>query len=95
MRFGKKLVVFTVAWMAVTVAASSHTLAQQMTDNRPRITVSGEAVVYAEPDKILISLGVETWDAQMDAAKQKNDEIVKKAIRRHPVMRSRKEGDPN
>ncbi len=80
MRFGKKLVVFTVAWMAVTVAASSHTLAQQMTDNRPRITVSGEAAVYAEPDKILISLGVEIWDAQMDAAKQKNDEIVKKAF---------------
>jgi uncharacterized protein len=80
MRFGKTLVVFTVAWMAVTFTASSSTFAQQMTDNRPRITVSGEAIVYAEPDKILVSLGVETWSPRMDAAKRKNDEIVKRAI---------------
>jgi uncharacterized protein len=80
MRFGKKLAVFAVALTAAGFAASSSASAQQMTDNRPKITVSGEAVVYAEPNKILISLGVETWDAQMDAAKRKNDEIVKRAI---------------
>ncbi len=49
-------------------------------DDRPKITVTGESVVYVQPDKILVSLGVETWNAQMEAAKQKNDEIVRKAI---------------
>ncbi len=49
-------------------------------DDRPKISVAGESVVYVQPDKILVSLGVETWDARMDAAKQKNDEIVQKAV---------------
>jgi len=48
-------------------------------DNRPKITVNGEAVVNVKPDKIVITLGGETWDADIVAAKQKNDEILKKA----------------
>ena len=56
-------------------------LAQQHpVDDRPKITVSGESVVYVQPDKILINLGVETWDAGMEVAKQKNDAIVRRAI---------------
>jgi hypothetical protein len=67
-------------WMTAALAGNFSVRAQQMMDNRPKINVSGEAVVYVEPDKILISLGVETWDVQMDIAKQKNDEIVKRSI---------------
>lgn len=49
-------------------------------DDRPRITVTGEAVVKARPDKIAINLGIETWDLDIVAAKEKNTGILKKAI---------------
>ncbi|MGA2058931.1 MAG: SIMPL domain-containing protein [Thermoguttaceae bacterium] len=44
------------------------------------ITVTGDAVVYAMPDKIVITLGIETWDRDIIAAKQKNSDILKKAV---------------
>jgi len=48
-------------------------------DDRPKITVNGEAVVNVKPDKIVINLGIETWDVDIIAAKEKNKEILKKA----------------
>ena len=38
-------------------------------DDRPKITVNGEALVNVQPDKILISLGIETWDMDIEVAK--------------------------
>jgi uncharacterized protein YggE len=52
----------------------------QMYDARPKITVNGEAVVNVKPDKIVITLGIETTDAEIMTAKQKNNDILKKAI---------------
>jgi uncharacterized protein YggE len=49
-------------------------------DDRPKITVNGTAVVKVQPDQILITFGIETWDKNIIAAKQKNNEIMKKAI---------------
>jgi uncharacterized protein len=48
-------------------------------DDRPKITVNGEAVVNVRPDKIVINFGIETWDADIVVAKQKNNDILKKA----------------
>jgi len=62
------------------LAGSYPARGQNVSEDRPKIAVTGEVVVYVQPDKILISLGVETWDSQMDAAKRKNDEIVKGAV---------------
>jgi len=63
------------------LASSYPALGQQRApEDRPNIVVTGESVVYVQPDKVLISLGIETWNAQMDVAKQTNDEIVQKAI---------------
>jgi uncharacterized protein len=45
------------------------------------ITVNGDAVVYVKPDKIVITLGIETWDRDISTAKQKNNDILKKAIK--------------
>jgi len=63
------LMIFGVAW------------GQQATsyDDRPKITVNGEAVVNVKPDKIVINFGIETWDTDIIVAKQKNNEILKKA----------------
>jgi uncharacterized protein YggE len=52
----------------------------QVYDNRPKITVNGEAVVRVNPDKIVVSLGIETWAEEIMYAKQKNNNILKKAI---------------
>jgi len=49
-------------------------------DARPKITVGGEAVVNVKPDKIVINLGIETKDNDILTAKQKNNDILKKAV---------------
>lgn len=49
-------------------------------EERARITVSGEAVVYVQPDKILVTLGIETWNKEVQLAKQENNEIQKRAM---------------
>ncbi len=46
----------------------------------PRITVTGEAVVRVVPDKITILLGIETWDMDIQNAKNENNSILKKTI---------------
>ncbi|MBN1137352.1 MAG: SIMPL domain-containing protein [Anaerolineae bacterium] len=56
------------------------------TDNQPspqeprRITVTGEAEVRVVPDEVILALGVETWDKNLNVAKSRNDEIVKRVI---------------
>jgi uncharacterized protein YggE len=52
----------------------------QSFDDRPKITVNGETVVKVQPDQIIITFGIETWDKNIMAAKQENNEILKKAV---------------
>ena len=52
----------------------------QLFDDRPKITVNGEAVVKVQPDQIIITFGIETWDKNIMAAKQENNEILKRAV---------------
>jgi len=52
----------------------------QMFDNRPTISVNGEAVVKVQPDEISITFGIETWDKNVMVAKQENNEIMKRAV---------------
>jgi len=48
---------------------------------QPRlITVTGEADVRVVPDEVILTLGVETWDKNLETAKSRNDEIVKKVL---------------
>ena len=49
-------------------------------DPRPKITVSGEAVVTVQPDKIVLSFGIETLDMNMAVSKQENNDILSKAV---------------
>ena len=66
---------------AMFVVFTASTLAAQQPPNvdQPKITVTGEALVYAKPDKIILNFGIETRDNQLLAAKQKNADIWKKA----------------
>ncbi len=47
--------------------------------DRPRISVTGEAVVNVVPDKVLLTFGVETWDKDIEQAKRMNTDIQKRA----------------
>jgi len=70
------------AALALVLAACMATAAagQVGLGDFPNISVTGEAVVYAQPDKIVINLGIETMDKDILLAKQKNNEIMKKTI---------------
>jgi uncharacterized protein len=44
------------------------------------ITVTGDAEVRVVPDEVLVSLGVETWNADLQAAKTENDQRVARVL---------------
>jgi uncharacterized protein YggE len=44
------------------------------------ITVTGAAEVRVSPDEVILTLGVETWDKDLDIAKKQNDERVKQVL---------------
>lgn len=51
----------------------------QVSTQQPRtVTVTGNAEVRVVPDEVILTLGVETWDKDMEVAKSLNDEIVKR-----------------
>ena len=59
-----------------------HVGAQQFQphDDQPTITVNGKAVVNVKPDKIVISLGIETWNTDIAIAKSKNNEVLRQTV---------------
>ena len=67
-------------FLIVTAMCSIRAQQTQLFDDRPKITVNGEAVVKVQPDQIIISFGIETWDKNIMVAKQENNEIMKKAV---------------
>ncbi len=52
---------------------------QKMFDDRPKISVTGEAVVSVVPDKIVVTLGIETSDLDISVARNKSVELIKTA----------------
>jgi uncharacterized protein YggE len=74
-----KTIIIT-TFLIVMAMCSIRAQQTQLFDDRPKITVNGAAVVKVQPDQILITFGIETWDKNIMAAKQKNNEIMKKAI---------------
>jgi uncharacterized protein YggE len=44
------------------------------------ITVTGDAEVRVVPDQVILTLGVETWDKNLDVAREQNDEIVSRVL---------------
>ena len=53
----------------------------QQFNEHPIITVNGEAVVKVQPDQIIITFGIETWDKDIMIAKQKNNDAMQKAMK--------------
>jgi uncharacterized protein len=57
------------------------TIQAQQFENRSQISVNGDAVVKVQPDQIIITFGIETWDKDIMLAKQKNNDIMQKAMK--------------
>jgi len=45
------------------------------------VSTSGEAVVYVAPDEVVLNLGVEMFDPQLDRAKTMNDEACERLLK--------------
>jgi uncharacterized protein YggE len=80
MHFSNNLSRLALALCALTLILSSQAGAQTPNDDRAKISVNGEAIVYVKPDRILINFGVETSDLEIAAAKSKNNNIVRRAL---------------
>jgi uncharacterized protein YggE len=68
------------ACLILVVLCSTQAQQTQLFDDRPKISVNGEAVVKVQPDQIIISFGIETWDKNIMSAKQENNDIMQKAM---------------
>jgi uncharacterized protein len=75
-----RLVCVAGAMLTLVLALSAWTEAQPASQEPRLITVTGEAEVRVVPDEVILTLGVETWDKNLDVAKSRNDEIVKKVL---------------
>jgi hypothetical protein len=72
----KKQLLFTLALMALSVPMAKA----QFQQPPPQVSVSGSAEIKVAPDDVEISAGVETRDAQLNVARQQNDERVASAL---------------
>ena len=45
-----------------------------------QITVTGDAEVRVVPDEVILTLGIETWDKNLQVAKSQNDEVVARVL---------------
>jgi uncharacterized protein len=45
-----------------------------------RVNVTGEAEVRVVPDEVILTLGIETWDKNLDTAKKQNDAILGRVL---------------
>jgi uncharacterized protein YggE len=66
--------------LALVFALSAWTENQPATPEPRLIAVTGDAEVRIVPDEVILTLGIETWDKNLDVAKRQNDEIVSKVL---------------
>jgi len=73
----------------VLVLAISGWSARTATSSSPgQITVTGDAEIRVVPDEVILSLGVETWDKNLQKATNENDRIVAAVLalaRKHDI----------
>ena len=77
------LALFALVGCSVLIPRQAPPPTTLITENpaQPRlVTVTGDAEVRVVPDEIILTLGVETWNEDLDVAKSENDEIVKGAL---------------
>jgi hypothetical protein len=76
---GSTKIFVSVSSLLAMVIFTSFTAAQQVPP--PSISTIGEAVVYVTPDEVIVSFGIETFDAELDRAKLLNDDRSGQLVR--------------
>ena len=66
--------------LVLVVVCFNHAQYSEMVNEHGTINVNGDAVVKVQPDQIIISFGIETWNIDIMTAKDENNLIMKKAI---------------
>lgn len=74
-------------WLAIAIAVcvlmftnTQPPLAEAQMTTSGTISVIGDAEIKVAPDEVVLILGVETWDKNIQIAKKQNDDRVKKVI---------------
>lgn len=75
----KKLIITGIFLTIIVLILTTPGFAENQAERT--ITVTGEAEVKVVPDRVILLLGVETWDKSLPIAKMQNDQIVKKILR--------------
>ena len=68
------------ALLALFLAIAPLAFAQQPVEHPRTVTTAGESVVYVVPDEVIVMLGVETFNPNLDEAKSANDARSKKLL---------------
>jgi uncharacterized protein YggE len=68
------------ALLALLLTLTPATLAQQPVEQPRTITTTGEAIVYVAPDEAIVTVGVETFNANLDESKSANDAASKRLL---------------
>jgi len=76
---GKNILIAGVALVLV-LLLSAWTDNQPVSQEPRLITATGDAEVRVVPDEVILTLGVETWDKNLDVAKRQNDAIVARVL---------------
>ena len=71
----------TLAALIALCCASHPTVAADQAAPPRTISTSGDAVVYAVPDEVVLALGVETFAPRLEDAKKANDERASKLVK--------------
>jgi uncharacterized protein YggE len=79
-RFINVLLLTLIAILVLTAQLPGQVGAQTVSEEPRLITVNGTAEVRVVPDEVLITLGVETWDEDLDRAKRENDRRVRQIV---------------
>ncbi len=67
-------------FIAVISLASMSSVYAENDSNLSLVKVTGDAEVKVVPDEVVLTLGVETWNQDLSAAKSENDQRVQKII---------------
>ena len=74
------LVILAVVLACAACQAQPQTITVQEQAKPRTITVTGEAEVRVVPDEVILTLGVETWNMNLETAKTQNDDVVRKLL---------------
>ena len=74
----KSVSINTMFFMAIAILISSMAFAEEQPVRT--IMVTGEAIVKVEPDMVIVTFGVETYNNDIITAKEQNQAVVKKAF---------------